>query len=56
MIPIIFLRAIVLFQSSHVCGMAMAAGGLGYDDLNELMKVTIEYQKNALRLKGVIVT
>ena len=26
-------------QSSHVCGMAMAAGGLGYDDLNQLMKV-----------------
>ncbi|XP_023343245.1 aryl-hydrocarbon-interacting protein-like 1 [Eurytemora carolleeae] len=25
-------------KSSHVCGMAMAAGGLGYDDLNELMK------------------
>jgi len=25
-------------KSSHVCGMAMAAGGLGYDDLNQLMK------------------
>merc|ERR550534_907631 len=25
-------------SSSHVCGMAMAAGGLGYDDLNQLMK------------------
>jgi len=25
-------------KSSHVCGMAMAAGGLGHDDLNELMK------------------
>jgi len=25
-------------SSGHVCGMAMAAGGLGYDDLNQLMK------------------
>jgi len=25
-------------KSSHVCGMAMAAGGLGFDDLNKLMK------------------
>eukprot|EP00088_Acartia_fossae_P069736 TRINITY_DN9187_c0_g1_i2.p1 TRINITY_DN9187_c0_g1~~TRINITY_DN9187_c0_g1_i2.p1 ORF type:complete len:328 (-),score=80.08 TRINITY_DN9187_c0_g1_i2:217-1200(-) len=25
-------------KSTHVCGMAMAAGGLGHDDLNELMK------------------
>ena len=31
----------ICVQSSHVCGMAMAAGGLGHDDLNELMKENV---------------
>ncbi len=33
--------SIICVQSSHVCGMAMAAGGLGHDDLNELMKENV---------------